>query len=835
MKYFYSIAFWICMFFCQNIFGQGWEKFYDFEDNDYGLEIFNNSIGGFTVISNTLQYRDENFLQLDSDGKIIKQVRFKPPVGSSSFAFTAMDTIGNGDFIVTGTIIYSVFDKQRIFLMKINSSGQIQWFHDYGGVVDYRSNSVARTLDGGFVITGYKHLYPLSSGLLILKTDSQGSLEWDHEYRGPKYVQGNDVIQTSDGGYAVIGTNGNGYYGNPDIYLLKTDANGDTLWTKKYGDATPDFGNSIIEIANKNLVFCGAAFWLDNTDSYSDATVVQTDSMGKIIWAHGYENADNSSAISIKKTIDGHFILSGSVNDPLTTGYKGYLLKIDQEGKFIWSKAYSGGELDIFNSVIPTPDSGYAAIGYRRVLPTKTTDLYIIKTDSLGQVLSSYVSGHIFWDKNHDCIFQPGESGTDHFIIKASGSHDIYGTSDSEGNFFIRLDTGSYVLQVFSPNQYWESCTPPATVSLNPNDTVHLEFAMQETVNCPFLTISVSTPFLRRCFPGRYYVHYCNSGTSTATNVMIYIKMDSFLLVNASSIPFSISNNEYVFQVDDLTPGQCGSFSINYTLSCEAELGTIHCVDASIQPDTQCILTVHSQAHSKECQTIRGSFDPNDKRAFVNGLEEATVSPDSTIEYQLRFQNTGTDTAFRITIMDTLPEQLDLFSFQPGASSHPYTYEIVGERILKFTFDQIMLPDSFINEPGSHGFVKFYIQQHQNLPLGTFINNDAAIFFDYNNQVVTPTSSLQVEKVIVSTKGVSGEVGLKFYPNPVYELLNISIPGHEEHIYFKIMDNNGKLMKSSSANGPNLEIPFNEFIPGVYFIQIFSNMDYMGTIKFIHI
>lgn len=113
-----------------------------------------------------------------------------------------------------------------------------------------------------------------------------------------------------------------------------------------------------------------------------------------------------------------------------------------------------------------------------------------------------------------------------------------------------------------------------------------------------------------------------------------------------------------------------------------------------------------------DCQVNIGSYDPNDKQGFPAGVgEDHLIEPGQDLEYLIRFQNTGTDTAFQPLIVDVLPPELDLASIRPGASSHPYTYGVTPEGWLTFTFDDIMLPDSNVNEPASHGFVRFRASQ----------------------------------------------------------------------------------------------------------------------------
>lgn len=141
------------------------------------------------------------------------------------------------------------------------------------------------------------------------------------------------------------------------------------------------------------------------------------------------------------------------------------------------------------------------------------------------------------------------------------------------------------------------------------------------------------------------------------------------------------------------------------------------------------------------CSTVTGSYDPNDKTGYPLGIgEHHGITPNTPLEYVIRFQNTGTDTAFTVIIKDTLDPDLDIFSVIPGASSHNYSFRMYGPRILEWTFNEIMLPDSTTDEPGSNGFVAFKVQQKRDLQNGTVLSNSSSIYFDFNDPIITNTT-----------------------------------------------------------------------------------------------
>ncbi|WP_188501428.1 DUF7619 domain-containing protein [Pontibacter amylolyticus] len=143
---------------------------------------------------------------------------------------------------------------------------------------------------------------------------------------------------------------------------------------------------------------------------------------------------------------------------------------------------------------------------------------------------------------------------------------------------------------------------------------------------------------------------------------------------------------------------------------------------------------------SAECMPITDSYDPNDKLVTPVGRTEEFYTPTNTaLKYKVRFQNTGTDVAYRIVVVDTLSEHLDLSTLQLGATSHPSRVEVSGKGrpVLTWTFDNIMLPDSTADEPGSHGYILFSIKPKAGLPEKTLVENFADIFFDFNSPIRT--------------------------------------------------------------------------------------------------
>lgn len=230
-----------------------------------------------------------------------------------------------------------------------------------------------------------------------------------------------------------------------------------------------------------------------------------------------------------------------------------------------------------------------------------------------------------------------------------------------------------------------------------------------------------------------------------------------------------------------------------------------------------------------DCRANIGAYDPNDKQGFPLGVgEQGFIRPGQPLDYLIRFQNTGTDTAFTVIIRDTLSEWLDPASIRPGTSSHPYAFNFSDENAIQFVFSNIMLPDSNVNEPASHGFVRFSIRQRPDVPLGTAIRNSAGIYFDFNEPVITNTTLHTVQEnflITVDVKDVALRPGLELtvFPNPAAHSAQFRLSsGGIERGLLQVWNAQGQLVGTQPFSGDQTTWNASGMRQGLYFFQIVS-------------
>lgn len=227
------------------------------------------------------------------------------------------------------------------------------------------------------------------------------------------------------------------------------------------------------------------------------------------------------------------------------------------------------------------------------------------------------------------------------------------------------------------------------------------------------------------------------------------------------------------------------------------------------------------------CLENIGAYDPNDKQGFPLGYgEQHRIRPGQELDYLIRFQNTGTDTAFNVFIRDTLSPWLDPASVRPGASSHPYTWTLSGQGALQFTFANILLPDSNVNLAGSQGFVRFRVAQRPDVPIGAQIFNEAAIYFDFNDPIVTePTLHTVGIDYITGTAAPDGNkrpAGVLVSPNPALDEVVFQLRDGTEFNRHRIVltDALGRILRDETATGARHLLRRKGLPAGVCFFRV---------------
>lgn len=620
----------------------------------------------------------------------------------------------DGGYILTGYTSTSPTNVlYDLYLIKTDINGHTLWKKKHGSYQRDKGFAVQQTTDGGYIVTGITYSYGVNNGdanVYLVKTDANGDTLWTKHYGDTGFDEARSVQQANDQGYFVFGTTTNTSANSKDMYLIRTDRFGDTLWTKTYGtDTTRDEGRYIDPTADGGYIMTGI--------SPTNIKLIKIDSNGTTQWFKNYDYSLLQTG-EVHQTTDGGYIISGYRFDGSNTYH--HLIKTDNNGDTLWTRDYGKtlyNSLNSISSVQETADGGYIiARDFYTLYLTKTNssgqpewekefatnaidehnfkvvqnldnsytftyfdqhpfqnhfDIFLTKTDSLGAIYSGSLSGYIYQDENanctHDTLIDPALKN---IIVKAESSSKIlYITSDNNGYYHTDIDTGTYTVSIpYNIPYYTFNCQPYIGSvyidSLHQNDTAN--FALTPLFRCPLLYVDISAPIIRPTVASNYTVYYSNKGTANAQNAYVEVTLDTILSLLNSSIPIaSQQGNTYTFNIGALNIQQDGNFTLNIIADSSAILGQFICSEVHIYPDSICLPNFWNGPKlfaSAKCLNDTVFFEVRNKGATMSTGTDYYVYEDNIM---LR---TGTTTSLGINGTEQIK--------QPAALGKTYRFEV---------------------------------------------------------------------------------------------------------------------------------------------------------------
>jgi len=356
-----------------------WEKTFGGSGGDRGHSAQHTSDGGYIVTGGTDSFgaggEDVWLIKTDASGDTIWTQTFG---GDSIDVGYSVQQTSDGGYIITGSTESYGAGYRDAWLIKTDASGDTIWTKIYGGSGSDWSFSVQQTSDGGYIITGRTASYGTGSNdVWLIRTDASGDALWEKTFGGDENDEGRIVQQTSDGGYIITGYTNSYGAGSRDIWLIKTDTSGDTIWTKTYGGSDSDWGFSVQQTSDDGYIITGC------TGSYgagsNDIWLIKTDTSGDTIWTKTYGGSGSDWGFSVQQTSDGGYIITGCT-DSYGIGFNDvWLIKTDALGDILWVKTFGGDENDGARSVKQTSDGNYIVAGWTCSTGAGDFDVYLIK------------------------------------------------------------------------------------------------------------------------------------------------------------------------------------------------------------------------------------------------------------------------------------------------------------------------------------------------------------------------------------------------------------------------------------------------------------------------
>ena len=300
-------------------------------------------------------------------------------------------TSDGGFVLVHMSSSYGAGDFDR-YVVKTDSNGILLWDSIYGGSDWDETWAVWECADGGFVLVGTTKSFGYGwwDGY-VSKIDAAGNELWSRAYGCDGADSFYDGVATPDGGCAFAGNYGSYGYGSGDLYLVRTDAAGDTLWTRTYGGYSGERAYAMESTADGGFIMAG--FTESFTAGWRDAYVVKTDSAGNEEWTRTVGGEADDEVWDIAQTAHGGYVATGFVTSAVTGDEDVLLTRLDAEGGVTWSRTYGGADNDRGYCVSEESDGGFLIAGYSGSYGAGATDGWLLKTDAWGELLWSQPYG----------------------------------------------------------------------------------------------------------------------------------------------------------------------------------------------------------------------------------------------------------------------------------------------------------------------------------------------------------------------------------------------------------------------------------------------------------
>ena len=353
-------------------------------NDEFGYAVDQCTDDGFIIIGSTVTFGAgaKDFYLVKTDGNGIMEWSKTYGGGNFDEAYAGQQTT-DGGYIMAGYTFSYGQGLSDVYLVKTDANGDTMWTRAYGGTDYEEAYAVQQTTDGGYIVAGQTRSFGAGEDdVYLLKIDGNGNLQWSQVLGGAGYDAGYAVQQTSDGGYMVAGYTWSIGQGDREFFMIKTDANGDTLWTKAYGDSNYDILFGVQQTTDGGYIAIGEtwSFGQGGADMY----LQKTDASGNLTWAKTYGAIDYDIGYSVQQTSDGGYILSGTKTHPDDFSFDILQIKTDANGTEEWVTTYRKPGDEFGRAVKECSDGGFITVGYTSSFGAGNFDVYLVKSDAFG-------------------------------------------------------------------------------------------------------------------------------------------------------------------------------------------------------------------------------------------------------------------------------------------------------------------------------------------------------------------------------------------------------------------------------------------------------------------
>ncbi len=538
--------------------------------------------------------------------------------------------------------------------------------------------------------------------------------------------------------------------------------------------------------------------------------VFRYDPDGTTRWVHQIGGGDSldlttTSDRLLARAADGGVLVGGTTRGVITDGNvrlglpaasrdtpsHAWAIALTADGKALWGQKMTSVEGELARQIHALPDGQAVLVAQTQAEFVGLGGLGVSAPGNLNyKIISARISqqyntltGAAYLDANADGVQNPSEGGfPGSLVVEVNPGAVPCAVPETTGRYDAYVDLGvNFTASLPSPPPYYTVVTqgaPPATFSTYGNTAAGRSFALQPIANQR--DVEVILTLISPARPGNllnYQVQYRNVGTVAITGGTVVLTPDARLVWQSSSspgIPGAGGAQTWVYA--GLQPGETRRLNVVYRLPATAVLGTVVSSTATLTPLTGDLDAANNTSVAE--RVVTGSFDPNDIEVNHLTLSTTQVAAGEWLEYTIRFQNHGTDTAFTVRLTDSLPAaRLRLATLRVMAASHYCNWGLSPQGELTVQFPNILLPAQLTNQIASDGFVRFRVRPVTALVPGDVIPNQAEIHFDYNAPMATNTVLTAVAAPTglgAVTAATAGQA--QVWPNPTSGALHVEVP-----------------------------------------------------------
>jgi hypothetical protein len=368
-----------------------WEKTIGGDQSEWGASLQQTFDRGFIITGGTesfdAEFVDILLMKTNSDGDTLWMKIFGGP--GRDEGLSVQQTADSGYIVFANKPILGGVSWD-VMLIRTDKDGDTLWTRTFGDSAFDIINDGIQTTDSGFVFTGYTETLDIGSiDVWCVKTDSNGDTLWTRTFGGTQAEQGKTVQQTSDGGYIIAGYTASYGSGSPDFWLVKTDGSGDTLWTKAYGGSDWDICYAVQQTSDGGYIATGSTASFGEGDH--DVWIIKTDANGDTLWTNVIGGSEEDQGRAVHQISDDGYIIAGFTESFGNGSRDGWLIRTDINGDTIWTRTFGDENWDQFRSIIVTPERNYIITGdFESVSNPGQTDLWLIKTASDVSAIKDY-------------------------------------------------------------------------------------------------------------------------------------------------------------------------------------------------------------------------------------------------------------------------------------------------------------------------------------------------------------------------------------------------------------------------------------------------------------